>query len=174
MDVVGAREAAELIGVRPSNFLRDWVSRPDFPAPVTTLRRGRLWARKDVADYLRLMGRRRGVRSSMLQLSPPAARWLPTIKRRIVREIDPDRIILFGSQARGDAGPDSDIDLLVVVGDNRDRRNLAEVARVSVADVDVDKDVFVTSPAQIRRYGDVIGSILEPAMREGVTIYARA
>jgi hypothetical protein len=43
--VVGAKEGAALFGVRPSNFVRDWAARPDFPAPVATLARGRHVAR---------------------------------------------------------------------------------------------------------------------------------
>ena len=87
---------------------------------------------------------------------------------------DPDRIILFGSQARGDATSASDLDLLVVVPDDRDRSALVPTIRVSLADIGVAKDIFITTPAQVERYGDVIGSLLEPALREGVTIYARS
>ena len=39
---------------------------------------------------------------------------LPEITRRIVKTSDPDKVILFGSHARGDASPDSDLDLLVI------------------------------------------------------------
>ena len=44
--------------------------------------------------------------------------------RRIVAQFNPDKIILFGSHARGEAGPDSDVDLLVVMqphGSKRER-----------------------------------------------------
>ncbi len=42
-DLVGTNEAAEVFGVRPQNFLRDWVSRPDFPAPLAHLAATRVW-----------------------------------------------------------------------------------------------------------------------------------
>jgi hypothetical protein len=51
------------------------------------------------------------------------ARRIPTqaqidrMVKRIVKQFDPEQIILFGSQPRGDAGPDSDVDLLVVMGE---------------------------------------------------------
>ncbi|HKZ91195.1 MAG TPA: nucleotidyltransferase domain-containing protein [Candidatus Limnocylindrales bacterium] len=174
MDVVGTKEAAAILGVRPSNFIRDWAMRPDFPRPVVSLDRRRLWERDAVSAYQRRVGRRRGARTASLTVSPAAARWLPVLKRRIVRVADPDRIILFGSQARGDATPASDLDLLVVVPDDRDRSALVPTIRVSLADIGVAKDIFITTPAQVERYGDVIGSLLEPALREGVTIYARS
>ena len=48
---VGTREAARLLGVRPPNFVRDWASRPDFPAPVAILSSGRVWLAGDVEEY---------------------------------------------------------------------------------------------------------------------------
>lgn len=173
-DVVGVKEAAALIGVQPSNFVRDWAARPDFPTPVVALDRRRLWDPEAVLAYRRQVGRRRAERMANLRLSPQAARWLPVIKQRIVRRCHPDRIILFGSQARGDATADSDIDLLVVVPDDRDRRGLVKSLRAELADIEVAKDIFVTTPRTIARYGDVIGTVLEPALREGVQIYARS
>lgn len=174
-DLVGTKEAAELFGVRPQNFLRDWASRPDFPTPLATLAATRVWRRPDLEAY------RERQRGSVpwpprrpLRLSPDAERWLPTIKRRIVRRFRPERIVVFGSQARGDATPDSDIDLLVVVSDGRDRRQLLRSIRTALVDVTVPKDVFVTTPSLIARYGDVIGTLVDPALREGVTIYARS
>jgi predicted DNA-binding transcriptional regulator AlpA len=49
--LVGTREAAELLGVRPPNFVRDWASRADFPAPVATLSSGRVWSAPEVEQY---------------------------------------------------------------------------------------------------------------------------
>ena len=49
--LVGTREAARLLGVRAPNFVRDWASRLDFPAPVANLASGRVWLAADVARY---------------------------------------------------------------------------------------------------------------------------
>lgn len=174
-NLVGTKEAAALYGVRPSNFVRDWASREDFPAPVATLARGRLWAREAVEAYReKQRGDVRWPPRRPLRLSPDAERWLPIIKRRIVKHFHPDRIVVFGSQARGDATPDSDIDLLVVVEDGSDRRQLVRSIRMALADIAVSKDIFVTTPSYAARYGDVIGTLVEPALHEGVTIYARS
>ena len=49
--LVGTTEAAALTGVRPPNFVRDWATRPDFPAPAGTLSSGRVWRASEVVAY---------------------------------------------------------------------------------------------------------------------------
>ncbi len=173
-NLVGTNEAAVLFGVRPSNFVRDWANREDFPKPVATLARGRLWARKDLEAFRTRTGPRRAVALADLPLSPDAARWLPLIKRRIVRGFRPDRIVLFGSQARGGARRDSDLDLLVVIPGIAHRRHAEAAIYAALAGIPLATDVVVTTPDDVDRYQDVVGSVLLPALREGVTIYARA
>ena len=170
-DLVGTKEAAEIFGVRPSNFVRDWAARPDFPAPVATLARGRLWVREDLLAYRARTGPRRAVALAELPLSPDAARWLPLIKRRIVRRFRPERIVLFGSQARGDARPDSDADLLVVIPGVEHRRRAAAQIHTALAGIPLGKDVIVATPQDVERLADLVGTIIHPALREGRTIY---
>ena len=99
---------------------------------------------------------------------------LPAMIERIVSEFAPDRIILFGSLARGDARPDSDIDLLVVMADEAtDRRRTAVDIRVSLADVLVPMDILVATPGDLARRGQVNGSVLRPALAEGKVLYER-
>ena len=74
---------------------------------------------------------------------------------RIVRDFDPVKVILFGSQARGDAGPDSDVDLLVVMEGVTDLRDASVRVGASVADMPVSKDVIVTTPDEITSWGHV-------------------
>ena len=92
---------------------------------------------------------------------------------RIADEFDPERIILFGSRARGDAHPQSDVDLLVVMPDGTVRDVAVDIG-LAVGDLPVAKDIIVTTPEEIARRGDVIGTVLRPALREGTVIYERA
>ncbi|MBM3500020.1 MAG: nucleotidyltransferase domain-containing protein [Armatimonadetes bacterium] len=92
---------------------------------------------------------------------------------RIVREFDPIRVILFGSHARGEAGRDSDVDLLVVLPKVDDQRRAAVAIRRLLADLPVAKDIVVTTPEEIAARGDLVGTILRPALREGVVVYER-
>jgi predicted nucleotidyltransferase len=98
---------------------------------------------------------------------------IPTIAERIVRQFEPLRIILFGSQARGEAGPESDVDLLVVLPEVADKRQAAIEIRRALADLPVSKDIVVTTPAEISRRGDLVGTALRPALREGTVLYER-
>lgn len=93
---------------------------------------------------------------------------------RIVKRFDPDRIILFGSHARGDAGPDSDVDLLVVMPLSGSRRQKAIEIGVALHDIRLPKDVIVTTPEEFEWRKNTIGTIEHPAWREGRLLYARA
>ena len=98
---------------------------------------------------------------------------LPEVVNRIVRKFNPLRIILFGSWARGEARPDSDVDLLVVLSEVEHKRHTAiEILRV-LNGVPISKDIVVTTPEEIKERGRVVGNILLPALTEGKIIYER-
>ena len=98
---------------------------------------------------------------------------LAEITQRIVAISDPQQIILFGSQARGDARPDSDLDLLVVKEEMESPR--AEAARIyrALAGLKIPVDIVVARSDTVRRHRDVVGTIVRPALREGRVLYAR-
>ena len=102
--------------------------------------------------------------------------WLPEVVRRIVERFDPLRVILFGSLARGEMNYDSDIDLLVVFPEvkKEDKRALMVQIRSALLDTPVPMDILVTDPDEISRRGDLVGTILRPALREGKVLYERA
>ncbi|MGH2560626.1 MAG: nucleotidyltransferase domain-containing protein [Thermomicrobiales bacterium] len=97
---------------------------------------------------------------------------LDEIVRRIVRVAQPQRIILFGSFARGDAGPNSDLDLLVIKAGHYHRGKLAGHIYESLIGVGQPVDVIVVTPEDVERYRNVHALVIAPAMREGQEIYA--
>jgi predicted nucleotidyltransferase len=94
--------------------------------------------------------------------------------RRIAAQFHPDKIILFGSHARGEAGPDSDVDLLVVMPVEGSKRQKASEIDMALADRLVPLDLLVVTPEEFERGRDQIGSVLQPAAREGRVLYDRA
>jgi predicted nucleotidyltransferase len=94
---------------------------------------------------------------------------------RIVKAGDPDRVILFGSRARGDFRPGSDYDFLVIKDVPREiRREYRRGINRSLFGTAVSKDVIVATPEEIRRFGPLIGTVLKPALEEGIVVYERA
>lgn len=93
--------------------------------------------------------------------------------RRIVAEFHPEKIVLFGSHARGTAGRDSDVDLLVVMPVKGSKRQQMVAIDVKLAGVGVSKDVIVATPEEVERFRDVVGSVIYPAMHEGRVLYER-
>ena len=93
--------------------------------------------------------------------------------RRIVERFDPLQVILFGSHARGDAHADSDVDLLVVFPHVENSRTTAVAILSELRGSGVAKDIVVTTPDEIAAWGKLIGTVLEPALREGRILYDR-
>ena len=107
-----------------------------------------------------------------------AAKWtadqavIDRMVKRIVRKFHPQQVILFGSQARGDAGPDSDVDLLVVMDfEGRAGDKSLEIMQL-IRDDELPVDVIVTRPEDFAWRKDVVGTIEWPAAREGKVLYA--
>lgn len=93
--------------------------------------------------------------------------------RRIVERFHPEKIILFGSHARGAAGPDSDVDLLVVMPVSGSKREKQLEIRLTLEEFRVPKDVIVTTPEDLAWRQEIPGTIERPAVREGKVLYVR-
>lgn len=94
--------------------------------------------------------------------------------QRIVARFAPEKIILFGSHARGTAGPDSDVDLLVIMPVSGSKRDIRVAIRVALADMGFALDIIVATPEEAALYRDQVGTIIYPALREGRVLYERA
>lgn len=100
-------------------------------------------------------------------------RTLAQMVKRIVKRFAPDQIILFGSHATGKAGPDSDVDLLVVMTPARSKAEQElEILRL-LRRYRVPKDVVVTTPEDFGWRRKVPGTIERPAALEGRVLYAK-
>lgn len=90
---------------------------------------------------------------------------------RIVEHFHPLRIMLFGSHSRGTAGTDSDVDMLIVLDEVTDKRGTTVEIRRVLSDLHVSKDIIVTTPGEIAGRGELVGSVLRTALREGKVLY---
>jgi predicted nucleotidyltransferase len=100
----------------------------------------------------------------------PAA--LADIVGRIVKVAQPEQIILFGSAARGEMGPNSDVDLLVVKSGHFDRGRLTEQLYMHMEGADEAVDIVIATPEELRDYGESPWLVLAPALKEGRVVYA--
>lgn len=96
---------------------------------------------------------------------------LNTIIERIVEVADPERIILFGSAVRGETGPHSDLDLLVVKSDVH-RRKLAQRIYRNLIGVGQPVDIVVATPEDLDQYADSHALVISPALEEGTEVYS--
>ena len=102
----------------------------------------------------------------------PERTLLDEIVRRIVEVAAPDSIILFGSAARGEWSPDSDIDLLVVKSAVEHRRMLAQSIHLHLYGIEAAIDIVVVTPEDIDYLSGKVGTVVTPALNEGREIYA--
>ena len=108
---------------------------------------------------------------------PVTEELLQQTVRKILEEVDPEMIILFGSHARGDARPDSDLDLIVVESEafDKQRSRHQECLRLydALGGLRVPKDILVFSSAEVEYWRDSLNHVLARALREGRVLYER-
>jgi uncharacterized protein len=97
---------------------------------------------------------------------------LDQLVARIVETAHPRRIILFGSAARGQMGPHSDVDLLVIMPNGVHRRRTAQRLYMALRDSEVAKDIVVVTESDVREYGDEPSLVICPALKEGRELYS--
>jgi predicted nucleotidyltransferase len=97
----------------------------------------------------------------------PDRSGLEQLVQRIVEEAHPLRIILFGSAARGEMTPDSDVDMLVVMPEGTHRRHTAERLHQRMFGVALAADIMVATPSDLGRHRDNVGLIYHQILKEG-------
>lgn len=98
---------------------------------------------------------------------------LRDITSRLVNAIDPDRIILFGSRARGDARADSDVDLLLIKDSAEPPHRRVIPAYRALAGLAVPKDIIWRTPKEVEDWSGVRNYVTTRAIREGRVLYEK-
>jgi predicted nucleotidyltransferase len=93
------------------------------------------------------------------------------IKKRLIEEFNPDKIILFGSQARMDADYKSDVDLLVITKVSGSRRKLMVEIDRALSGLKYARDIIILSATEFEKDKLIAGTIARYASREGRVIY---
>ncbi len=97
---------------------------------------------------------------------------LSEILRRVVAVAAPDRIVLFGSAAKGTMGADSDVDLLVIKGGSYDKIEVCGAVYEALIGVGQAVDIVLVTPEEVDRYRHATYRVIKPALDEGKTVYA--
>ncbi len=92
--------------------------------------------------------------------------------QKIVTEVHPLKIFLFGSSVRGDSTADSDIDLLVVMRDGVHRRKIAQQIYRNISNAGIPFDILVATVTDIEEHRDNVGLIYHQILQKGKEVYA--
>jgi predicted nucleotidyltransferase len=104
----------------------------------------------------------------------PDTELLNELVRRIVDSVHPIQITLFGSAARGEMGPNSDLDVLVVMPDGCDRLAVTQALHCQLSDLGVAKDIVVVQASDVAEHGRNPYLIIHRALSEGRELYHAA
>ena len=99
------------------------------------------------------------------------AKLMDEIVRRIVEVIRPEKVILFGSRARGEARPKSDIDLLVIAESTEPRYRRSAPLYGALSDILTPMDIVVYRPEEVEEWSEVRQAFVTTAIREGRVLY---
>jgi len=122
------------------------------------------------------------IEPTQTRLMARTANWTRSDRLRrmvdtIVDEVEPTRIVLFGSQARGDATAASDFDLLVIVDESvlngRERVDMMTHLWRALSDIRGPKDVLVYSLEEVDKWTEASNHVIARALREGEVVYER-
>ncbi|MGH8583123.1 MAG: nucleotidyltransferase domain-containing protein [Gammaproteobacteria bacterium] len=93
------------------------------------------------------------------------------VVERIIESVRPEKIILFGSRAKGGVGPESDIDLLIVYSGSISKRELKVAIHKLFEHPDFSLDVFVLTPEELEFQRQVANTLAREATEQGVVCY---
>jgi predicted nucleotidyltransferase len=98
---------------------------------------------------------------------------LQSAVKRLAESFHPEKIILFGSQARNQADERSDVDLLVITDVEGSRRAMMVAMDRALRGIGFARDIVILTPAEFERDKEIPGTVARPAWKEGKILYAR-
>ncbi|MFZ4540104.1 nucleotidyltransferase domain-containing protein [Propionivibrio sp.] len=98
---------------------------------------------------------------------------LADMARRLVQVADPDKVVLFGSRARGDAQEDSDVDLLVIKPSDQPRHLRALPLYRALRGMGIPKDILWVTPDEVAAWQTVTNHVVSRGLREGRVLYEK-
>jgi len=101
------------------------------------------------------------------------AELLEEIVERILKVTQPEKIILFGSYARGEATAGSDIDILIIQPSDLPRYKRSSSVRLALKGLFPSKDIVVYTPKEVKEWESASTSFIASALREGRVLYER-
>jgi len=107
-------------------------------------------------------------------LKRPIGVTLPTAIRRIVDELDPEKIVLFGSYAGGNPTPDSDVDLLVIMETNETSKERSWAVSRLLIPRQFPVDIIVKTPGEIKKAIKNEDRFICEVLKHGQVLYARS
>jgi len=107
----------------------------------------------------------------MVRIQNSVNKHIRQMVKRIVTQFHPEKIILFGSHARGDGTDDSDADLLVVMNVSGSKRRQATEIDMALEGIPLPADIIVATPTELENGRDIVGSIIREAVHEGKVLY---
>src|SRR5271167_1218841 len=112
--------------------------------------------------------------SQAREYPPVTEQLLDEVVRRVLLVGSPHKIVVFGSRSRGDARPDSDLDLLILEDSELPRYQRSPRYYHALAGVFPAKDILVYTPDEVNEWRDVPNAFVTTALREGRVLYGDA
>lgn len=104
-------------------------------------------------------------------MQPITEELIQEIKNRIVSEVHPEKIVLFGSYVYGTPTKDSDLDLLVILPTKEPMHKRVLRIRKLLRDIRIPKDIIVYTPQEVEKWKNVSNAFITSILKKGKVIY---
>lgn len=92
---------------------------------------------------------------------------------RLIKELDPLKIILFGSYSSGESTKDSDVDILIIKESDLPRYKRSVPAYKALSGLIIPKDILVYTPEEVEEWSEVPQAFISKVMDKGTVIYEK-